>query len=496
MYTLRSTPLVIILGLTLLLSCDEDTNIPSDGVTEKNSVVEFKAAELQLAENGSQTELRLKISPAASKAGHVTLMSGRAFNTLFTTTPAASGDVISINIAKGDSVVVLKITPINNFTYGGKKSVPLHISATSVGIIRGTRTMLDVVISDDETESDPEEQVESIANFLVGEEAMIETDDGGTIYDVGLSSPASESGQIKISFAAENGALGNQFTIEPQPIGNNIVLDVAKGSSFVSFAVKPVSNTIITGHVSLSFSISETTGTIVKGTRTTQPLIIKDDELVGLPKGYETIAGGQTDKKWYSYDQEGKISEVKWEQNGIQGTDTYQYNELGQLTSITQSPDRFITYFWSNNKMVRWERTVAGAIKEYAEFDYDQMGNVASSVNYHRQQDGSYKKGFIGVYLYYFDGNLFKSLVYMDGEDPEEPVLVASRAYENYSQFENHFALQIATGLDAQKTLPYRYTYEQNDDVLTYDLSYEFDEEGKQTKRTVSGGETTIYHYY
>lgn len=495
MHNFRSTPLAIILGLTLLFGCDEDTSIP-DGITEKNSVVEFRSAELHLDESGTQQELKLTLTPPASKAGHVKLMSGRAFNNLFTSTPAATDNVISINVAKGDSVLVLKIKPIDNTTYGGEKTVPLFISATSVGLLKGTRATLDVVISDDENENDDEEPVESIANFTVNEEAMIESDADGLVYEVTLSEPASEPGQIKVSFNAENGDLGNQFTIEPQPAGDYIILDVAEGSSSVSFTVKPVSNTIITGYVSLNFTITETSGTIVKGTNTSQPLTIKDDELMGLPKGYETVAGNQSDKKWYSYDQDGRIAEVKWEQNGAQGTDTYSYNELGQLASINQSPDRSITYFWSENKMVRWERTVAGSIKEYAEFDYDQMGNVASSVNYHRQPDESFKKGFIGVYLYYLDGNLFKSLLYMDSEDPEEPILVASRAYEDYSEAENHFALQIVTGVDSQKTLPYRYTYEQGDDVRTYELSYEFDVNGKQTKRIVSGGETTIYHYY
>lgn len=497
MFSLRSTPLAIILGLSLFFSCDEESEM--GGSIEKKSIVQFKTETVELNENGNESEIKLKLSPAATKSGQVVLKSDRPFSTLFTTTPAASNNSISISIAKGDSLAILRIKPINNTTYGGEKSIQLYIQSTSPEIQKGRLTMLDLTINDDENENDDPEPVQSLADFEIAPQTLNESNSEGITYNVKLSAPASEASQIRINFSAENGSIDNQFTVQPAPEGNIITLDVPKNESTVSFTVKPVSNTIITGHTSLTFTIVETTGSISKGTSLSKALTLEDDELKGLPKGYESVSADQSDKKTYVYDQLGRISQVQWQTNIAQGTDTYHYNNLGQLVRVNQSPSRELHYLYADNRIYRSEKMVDGVLQDYTEFEYDASGNVAATVSYHKKSDGTFAKGFTGVYLYYFDGNLFKSLIYSDGENPEEPILVASRTYEHYLQYDNPFGIEIAPGLKSQKNLPSQYTYEQNDVSRTYSLSYEFDDQGKMTKRTASTSstsETAIYHYY
>lgn len=497
MYSLRSTPLAIILGLSLFFSCDEESEM--GGTIEKKSIVEFKTETLELNENGNESEIKLKLSPAAVKAGQIVLKSDRAFNNLFTTTPAAINNSITISVGKGDSLASIRIKPIDNTTYGGEKSIQFYIQSTSPEIQKGRLTIVDLTINDDENETNDPEPVQSLADFDIAPEVLNESNSEGITYTVKLSAPASEAGQIEITLSAENGSIGNQFTIHPAPAGNTIILDVSKNESVVSFIVKPVSNTIITGHTALTFTIAETTGTISKGTNLSKVLTLEDDELKGLPKSYESVSADQSDKKTYFYDQLGRISQVQWQTNIAQGTDTYHYNNLGQLIRITLSPSRELNYLYADNRIYRSEKMVDGVLQDYTEFEYDASGNVAATVSYHRKSDGTYAKGFTGVYLYYFDGNLFKSLIYSDGQNPEEPILVASRTYENYLQYDNPFGIEIAPGLKSQKNLPSQYTYEQNDVSRTYSLSYEFDDQGKMTKRTASTSstsETAIYHYY
>jgi hypothetical protein len=116
------------------------------------------------------------------------------------------------------------------------------------------------------------------------------------------------------------------------------------------------------------------------------------------------------------------------------------------------------------------------------------------------QPDGNFKLSTVGVLFHYVDGNLYKHLVYTpsNGND-EELYLVSTSTFENYIDKDNPFPMiEVLPGINVQKKLPGTYRHEANGHDLRYNLSYEFREDGKVSKRTVTGptAEVVVYQYY
>jgi hypothetical protein len=150
---------------------------------------------------------------------------------------------------------------------------------------------------------------------------------------------------------------------------------------------------------------------------------------------------------------------------------------------------------------VRSDEQVNGVIQHYAEYAYDDHGNVGGVVSYHRRADGTYVKGLYTIYLYFLDGNLYKSLTYQDNQDPEaEPYLISTKTYDNYIEASNPFPMtEILPTVKAQTKLATTYRVEESGQDLTYNMTYEFLDDGLPAKRIASAPgdiQTAVYHYY
>jgi hypothetical protein len=125
---------------------------------------------------------------------------------------------------------------------------------------------------------------------------------------------------------------------------------------------------------------------------------------------------------------------------------------------------------------------------------------VGGVVSYYRQDNGEFLKGLFTVYLYFVDGNLYKTLTYNDTGDPENPQLVRTRTYENYIDVSNPFPMtEILPGVNPQAKLPTTYRTEEAGTDLTYQMTYEYRPDGLPGKRiaTPQGDlQTAVYYYY
>ena len=109
-------------------------------------------------------------------------------------------------------------------------------------------------------------------------------------------------------------------------------------------------------------------------------------------------------------------------------------------------------------------------------------------------------KGLFTIYLYFSDGNLYKSLTYQESGDPEEPHLISTKTYDNYIDVENLFPMtEVLPGVRMQTKLATSYRLEEGETDMTYEMWYEFRPDGLPAKRiatTAGETQTAVYHYY
>jgi len=245
-------------------------------------------------------------------------------------------------------------------------------------------------------------------------------------------------------------------------------------------------------------------GYLQKGDVVSHRMVLKDDELVGKAKGYSIAApGGWTVKRTYEYDEQGRIVKILWEQNTpghLGGEYNYVYNNAGQVIEMTETPYVKTLYLWENGRIIKSEKYRDGILRSYFTYAYDAAGNVGEMAAFYRQENGEFKMGSLFVYLYFADGNIYKQLSYSPIENSDEYALNSTRTYDNYLTKDNPFTMvDILPTVDTQANLPGTYREESGGLDLRYQFTYEFDDNGKPTKRTASSGSThevAVYEYY
>ena len=491
-----TSPWSLLFSAALIFSCDEDPLNENEGA---RIAVAFETATKQIPENAGEQTVVVKLSKPAPSDGLITLKAGDKFTSNFNTIPESENGLISLAISKGESAVAVKLQPINNADKDGQRFLELKLHHVSTPLTASVPGTLNITVEDDE--SSP--IVESVANFISQNITLDEKSASGVEYQVHFSEAVAVDSEIKIAISSENGSYGLNYVSEPVAQNNIISLPVATGLRVIAFKVTPVDNNQISGELKVKLDLSETSGSVKKGTKVQEVLTIKDDELTGKPRGYEVTAGATVIKRFYEYDASGRISKVNWENytpSYTQGTDIYHYNQTGQIERITKGTKE-IAYFWSGGQIVRSEEQSNGTVKSYAEYDYDDKGNLAGVVSYYRQSDNTFAKGFFTVFLYFLDGNLYKSLTYQDNADPEqEPYLVSTKTYDNYIDVANHFPMsEVLPNIKSQTKLATVYRVEESGADQTYSLTYEFRDDGLAGKRIASGPndtQTAVYHYY
>ena len=488
----------VVIAALIVTACEDDP------ITEHNNngtetTVAFESAARTVAENADEQTVTIVFSKPLPHNALLTLKGDNKFAEYFATVPAITEGLIKIELLKGATNATLTLVPLDNSQRDGTRVGSLTVSNLSVPYRPGTHSAINITVTDDESDA----AAESVANFIEQSLTIDETATSWIEYQVHFSEAVATDSKVKISISSEKGTYGVDFVTEPAAHEDTVTLNVTSGSRVVNFRVRPVDNNKITGDLAVNFSISETTGSVRKGTKLHEVLTVKDDELAGKPKGYEISAGNWSAQRFYEYDEHGRVAKVLWRNYTpflTEGTEVYHYDANSQLVKVVKYPGREVMYQWLNGRITRSETIWHGTVHDYSEFAYDDEGNVGGVVTYHRQPDGSFKKGLYTIYLYFTDGNLYKSLTYQDSDDPENPYLVSTRTYDNYLEVENLFPMaEVLPNVKMQKTLPTTYRAEEAGHDLLYNITYEFREDGRPGKRIARAGaqvETAVYHYY
>ena len=484
----------IVFSVALLLSgCEPDEMIPTNRIIN----IQFDSSAIKVHENEEQLILQLSFDRTTVIEGRVILSLTNVDKEKFTTEPATVNGLINLGITRNQSAATIKFKPVNNSISDGDRMVLLTLSDASDGFKFGTQKSVAITLVDDDSPSEPRK---SIVNFIPTEGNLFESNPDG--QDIGIAfSPALESaGSVEIIIESPTAVNNIHYRTIPETIGGRITFHPEIGLGIAKLKIVPIDNANIGGDLQIGLTISDTDGSIEKGTQLTQTLIISDDELRNKPKGYEVSAGSWSLKKIYEYDELGRVARVKIEKTSpatSRTTESYFYDGLGRIEKINTYPQTDVAFTWQNNQITKSETIDHGVVEEYTEYEYDVLGNVSGSANYYRQSDGQFKLGSLVVNFYFDDGNIYKSLYYAPADGMEEPRLISTRTYEGYIHAANPFPMvDILPTVKTQNKLPSSYRIEENGVDLRYTFTYEFRSDGLVNKRTnVSNQATETAHY-
>jgi hypothetical protein len=489
---LRFTPVrAFVLLSAIAISCEEEKEL-----SQKQITVQFASSTFELTESDEAHEVKILLSQAATTSVLIPVkVSG---TTDFTSNPAATNNFINVAVAKGKFEGVFRIKANDNTSDDPDRLLKLEIGALTLPLISGQQLSFSITIKDDDAPA----IIQSVANFAQTNLVISENDEAGVDYVIQFSAPAALDSKLTIALGSQKGIYAQHYTASPEPVAGKLELSVPAGAQTASFRINAIPNVQATGELSISIDITEVAGSLVKGTNIAQVLRITDDELLGKARGFTVAHSEGLLQVTYEYDLQGRIFKKHWSTTEYyvrSGTETYYYNESGLISKINKHMGRDINYLWTHGRITRSEETQDDVLKSYVEYEYDDHGNISGAFPYYRQSDGQFAPGMFTIYLYFNDGNVYKSLTYNPVADGE-PVLVSTRTYEDYSEMDNPFPMvEIIPTVVSQKKLPGFYEIEESGNTKSYHISYTFGNDGVLLERTASCNTDTqvaTYQYY
>ncbi len=491
MYSTQKWWIGVVASLAII-SCSDDEITQ---VTTAPVQARFTQTELILAENEDPLEVVISLTKPAIREGIIVVNVESDDLEKFTTSPAAEGSQIKLSVSAGQSVVKFILTPVNDEQESPDQAIEFTIHSASDGFVIGSEKVLMVSINDDE--------VPAQVGFMLNQGSARENSSSALDVIIVFSHAVNGAGTIEISTTSVDAIYGTHFVTVPEAINGKITLPVEDGEDHVQFKVIPLNDLQYNGNRNITYSISNVEGYMVKGNQLTHQLTITDDELEGKYKGYTVVAGNWSYKRIYVYNEDGTVSKINWEQNTPYysgGTYIFHYNEEGQVIKRVESAVDETIFSWQDGKIVKSEKFNNGVLKQFTLYGYDDAGNVGEAAVHDRQPNGELKLSLLFVYLYRTDGNIYKQLTYVPIAGPEEYSLISTRTFDLYLDTASSFSMmEILPNVNSQPNLPGSYRVEENGHDILYQFAYEFDANGKPTRRTATssaGSEVAYYEYY
>lgn len=481
---------IALAAIGVLGSCEENETQSPQGVVS----VQFQASELVIAEDHDGKVITLQLSDKAIKNGELNV-EVLSLNENFTIEPEPVDGVINLPVVKGGDFLSFTVIPNDNAVIDGDEVITFTLSSASEGIVIGDKKSLKITIADNE--------IPATANFLINSGSIRENSSAGAEVVVSFSGVVPGEGTLTLSLDSDLASYGTHFITEPAAVNGKVILPVQTGVNHVSFKLFPVDDKLFNGERNISLLIEQANGAVSKGQGNTHDLRITDDELSTKTKGYTIGGGGWTYSREYSYNEDGSLAVVAWEKNTpgfSSGTYEYFYDAQGKVVKVVDSPMHNNVYTWEGDHIVKEERFKEGVLVKYTLFGYDVAGNIGEVAVHYKQEDGSFPLSLLFVYLYHNDGNVYKRLAYSPIAGKDDYSLLSTYTFEHYLDVANPFSMvEILPNVHSQPQLPQTYRVEEGGKDILYQFTYEFDDQGRPTKRMAAstvGSEVAYYHYF
>jgi hypothetical protein len=233
------------------------------------SLANFQSANGALDE-GDTDGLTVEIPLSSPVKGEgkilIKLLNGQdQYGSLFTTEPAIQNGFITLNLDYNATSAAFKIYPVDDDNYV-EPNISFVIWQTEGVIKIGSNINYDLNLIDNEV----------AVNFTRADGSVDEDNSNGFEIELQLTQPSPVSGNIVIAYVT-NWNYSQNFTFEPAPFGNTIVLPVQVGQTSVSLNVIPKYDASCSNR-SINFRITAVLNGLAIGSKTDFYLSIRNTD--------------------------------------------------------------------------------------------------------------------------------------------------------------------------------------------------------------------------
>ena len=280
--------LAVALAVTLTVNgCDEVVE------TDLIATIEFAISTQYVPEDGEATIVLELDRPAPNDESiRITIESNAILNEHFTTNLPFLDSSLVLNIEKGQKSSEFKVTSIDNATFDNGRFMIFKLTNPSQGLQLGKLTTNTLLIADDEGPS--------LVSFSVTSGTVSESATSGIAVEITLFPPAKEEGSVTLILDG-TAVYGTDFMTQPEATNDSIVFSIKKNQTSASLNVLPMDNEVMSGHVTVVFSISAVSGGVFKGKDLKYSVIITDDEVPSTVR-FETTELVTPGCDYYGYD--------------------------------------------------------------------------------------------------------------------------------------------------------------------------------------------------
>ncbi len=252
------------------LSCTPDENNPEEIVPSK---ISFSQAQYIINPEDDSIVISLNLSSTLASNGfvEVALLGDLLYDQEYTTIPKALNKKIPLELTKGLQTVSF-IVARNALAINEEKMLSLSLTRPSSGIVLGNIATASIkfiskVVSLNEV------------NFSAEEASISEDAAEGLTVGINLSGETSKWEILKISMSiSDNRVYGTHFYTNPEPVLNEISLEIPAQANSTSFKIFPIDDQILMGDYIVTFTIEEMTDGMQPGVQNTFIATIKEDD--------------------------------------------------------------------------------------------------------------------------------------------------------------------------------------------------------------------------
>lgn len=132
---------------------------------------------------------------------------------------------------------------------------------------------------------------DNVVAFQSGE-LGIATDESELEVKISLSRAVDEALPLTVSFLADGLVYGEDFIIDPAPVGNTFQLTIPAGASDATFVLEKKEGVLLDGDEKITFTVASTSSAVVVGTQ--QQLVVAFAEILSQGSVLDVDGGGAT----------------------------------------------------------------------------------------------------------------------------------------------------------------------------------------------------------
>lgn len=246
------------------VSCDDDNDS-----SLSNTTTQFAKTELTIAENAGEQTIVLSLNNIAPIDGEVVVQVNAITPTCYSTTPLAELGQLKVDVQKGLRKAYFKLTPTDNASLDGDKTVQFTITTVSRGYVTGVSREMLVTVTDDE--------VPGAAGFASSEIRVRENNTDAAELEILFPAPITADGVLVVELQSA-AAYGSEYITQPQAANGKIFLQVPKGSSSAVINLYPVDDKVLKADRVINFKLVDSNGGVSIGHNNTIEATITDDD--------------------------------------------------------------------------------------------------------------------------------------------------------------------------------------------------------------------------